>query len=1091
MRNLLPANLVLAVLAGMALALPAFATVNIEWVTVGDLNNPADTVVMGDGTSGYGSVNYAYQIAQNDTTISQYCEFLNAVAKSDPYKLYNWQMAIQATIAGILKSGSSGNFSYSVMGTSGNKPITFVGWFDAARFCNWMHNGQGGGSTETGAYTLNGAMDGIILKNSNATVWIPTENEWYKAAYYDPTKRGSHYWAYPMQCDTPAGNTIGVAHSANFNGYGTTDVGAYGANSASHYGTNDQGGNVYQWNDAVINGTNRGLRGAPWWGGGATMISLGRYSGTPSTSNLHETAFIGFRIAGAVVQPSATSLPASAISGTRATLNGSVNANGAATTVSFQYGLTSSYGATIAASPTSVTGTSTTLVSAGISGLLLETTYHYRVVAANFGGTTYGADMTFTTLSDNASLAALSLSVGTLVPGFDKLTTSYIATVPFPTDSVTVTPVTEHPGASVQINGVPVAIGTASSSISLPVGSSPITTFVTAEDTITTKSYTITVTRLPENFVFNSASDVPVTANGFVADGYPVNIILNYAPTPGTVLTMVNNTGLGFIDGTFSNLARGQLIGLTYNGVTYDFVVWYHGGGGNDLVLRWAATRVVAWGSNNFGQLGDTTTTRRLVPAPVDATGVLAGKTITAVSEGYLHSLALCSDGTLAAWGYNVYGQLGNSSAVASSVPVAVDRSGVLAEKAVIAIAAGPFHNLALCSDGTVAAWGYNNYGQLGTGDTATSRVPVLVAPTGALAGKQVVAVAAGAYHSFALCDDGTLAAWGFNDDGELGDGSTNTSPTPVAVDTSGALAGKRIASLSTGLYHTLALCSDGTLFTWGYDNHGQLGANSLVSSKVPVAIGGFGALAGKAVSSVRAGGSHSLALCTDGTLSAWGWNNDGQLGVAGLTQSSIPVAIDMGAVTASTTLAQIAVGGNHSLALGADGRLLAWGDNAGGQLGDNSLTQSAVAVAVDLSGLAEGARCMTEASGSAAHHNLAVFGLPSGAAAQNTARPQGLTDTSSGQDAASALIAHAFGLYPDPNTAGQLPQGKRVGDNYVIEFTQPPGVTGITYGGECSATLLPGSWTAVPDTGTGSEHIFSVPLTGGKLFMRLKVTGQ
>jgi len=100
-----------------------------------------------------------------------------------------------------------------------------------------------------------------------------------------------------------------------------------------------------------------------------------------------------------------------------------------------------------------------------------------------------------------------------------------------------------------------------------------------------------------------------------------------------------------------------------------------------------------------------------------------------------------------------------------------------------------------------------------------------------------------------------TLAAWGFNDDGELGNGSISTSPVPVAVDTSVALAGKRIASLSAGQYHTLALCTDSTLVAWGYNHHGQLGTNSLVSSKVPVAIGSSGVLAGRSVVAVRARG--------------------------------------------------------------------------------------------------------------------------------------------------------------------------------------------------------------------------------------------
>ena len=697
----------------------------------------------------------------------------------------------------------------------------------------------------------------------------------------------------------------------------------------------------------------------------------------------------------------------------------------------------------------------------------------------------------FTALSNNANLAGLELGGTALVPGFDRLTTNYIATVPFSTDSVTVTPTAAYPAALVQVNGVAVAGGAASGAIPLAVGANTLTTRVTAEDGIDTRSYTITLTRLPETLVFNSATDVPVTANGFATGGYPVTVLLNYAPAAGTILTLVNNTGLGFTVGTFGNLAQGQRIGLSFAGTTYDFVANYYGGSGNDLVLQWAATQLVGWGSNSSGQLGDSTTTRRLVPTAVDATGVLAGKTITAVCEGYLHSLALCADGTLAAWGYNVYGQLGNNSAAASNVPVAVDRSGVLAGKTVIAIAAGPFHNLALCADGTVAAWGYNNYGQLGTGNMLTSRVPVLVNPTGALAGKHVVAVAAGAYHSFALGADGTVAAWGFNDDGELGNGSQTSSSIPMLVSMPGALAGKPIVALAAGQYHTLALCADGTLVDWGYNNRGQLGSGGTVSSMVPVVIGGFGALAGKPVATIRAGGSHSLALGSDGTLAAWGWNSHGQLGVDGIAQSAIPLAIEMGQLTAGAPLVQIAVGGNHSVALCANGTLAAWGDNANGQLGNSSLTQSAVPVAVDLGGLAAGARCMGVASGSAAQHNLAVFGLAAGSVVPHTAGLQNLAAVDATQAAAAALIAHAFGLDAAAPGGGALPVGKRVGDRFVVEFSEPAGASGFTYGAEWSATLLPGSWTEVPDSGTGAGHIFSLPLDAApQKFLRLKVSG-
>ena len=768
--------------------------------------------------------------------------------------------------------------------------------------------------------------------------------------------------------------------------------------------------------------------------------------------------------------PFVTGLAATAVTGTGAIVHGTVNAWQNAVNASFEFGLDETYGSTATATPAEITGMADTPVSAALTALRPGSTYHYRVVAECFGGVVRSSDMTFTTLSDNALLATLGHDGGVIAPGFEKQRFDYLSSVPFETAAVTVTAVTDHPRATLTVNG---AVG--NDPIPLALGNNSIAVVVTAEDGITTKTYTITVNRLPQEFVFNAAADIPLTSDGFAAGGNPVRVVLGFAPTPGTVLMMLNNTGLGFIYGRFGNLAQGQRVSLTNDGKTYDFIANYHGGTGNDLVLQWANTALLAWGGNGFGQLGDNTMTRRLLPTPVNDTGLLADKTAVAVSGGYLHSLALCADGTLAAWGYNAFGQLGNDSAVPSSVPVAVDRTGALAGKTVVAVAAGPFHNLALCSDGTVAAWGYNNYGQLGDGGTVTRRAPVRVNPVGALAGKQVVAVAAGSYYSFALCADGTVAAWGYNDEGELGNGTTTTSLLPVMVNTSGALSGKRVAALAAGQYHTLALCTDGTLVSWGYNNRGQLGNNSTTNSPQPVAIGSFGALAGKTPVGISAGAYHSLARCADGTVAAWGANNLGQLGTVGITSSAVPVAVNLAAMS------EIAAGGSHSVALGADGTLFAWGDNADGQLGDNSTTSRATPVAVDFAAISAGIRVMAVAAGSAARHNLALVALPVGI--QRTQAATGNT----GLSAADELLREAFGL-----DAGALPQPQREGADFVIRFTQPAGVAGIRYGAEWSATLQPDSWQDVPDTGADGEHCFAIPAAGlPQGFLRLKVTRE
>jgi len=232
----------LAALAGVSFVTQVSAVVTIDYVTVGNAGNAADT-------GGYGAVGYAYNIGKYEVTNSQYADFLNAKARTDTYSLYNTNMSSY----GIARTGSSGSYTYSVTGGLDNRPVVYVSWFDAARFTNWLGNGQGSGDMETGAYTLSGNT-GIITVNPGATVYIPSEDEWYKAAYYNGAT--SAYSLYPN-----GQNTITTA-DANYASSGSTNVGSYGG-APSSYGTFDQGGNVWEWNDAVISGTLRGLRGGP------------------------------------------------------------------------------------------------------------------------------------------------------------------------------------------------------------------------------------------------------------------------------------------------------------------------------------------------------------------------------------------------------------------------------------------------------------------------------------------------------------------------------------------------------------------------------------------------------------------------------------------------------------------------------------------------------------------------------------------------------------------------------------------------------------------------------------------------------------
>jgi formylglycine-generating enzyme required for sulfatase activity len=299
---------------------------SLSFVTVGDPGNVADPA------TGYGSVGYTYQMGTYDVTLAQYTAFLNAVAtQSDSYGLYNSGMGTSFATQGISQSGNLGSYGYSVTGSNpqaANCPVFDVSWGDAARFCNWLDNGQptsgteDAGTTETGAYALNGATTDAQLmlvaspshSGSNAaTYFIPSENEWYKAAYYSGGGTNSAYWTYPTQSNTAPGNSLALALStsneANYYTGNYTDptnyltpVGSF-VLSPGPYGTYDMGGDVWQWNEANISGSSRGLRGGTWYKYSVNLASSPRNFINPT----NEYFTIGFRVA-SVPEPGSMAL---------------------------------------------------------------------------------------------------------------------------------------------------------------------------------------------------------------------------------------------------------------------------------------------------------------------------------------------------------------------------------------------------------------------------------------------------------------------------------------------------------------------------------------------------------------------------------------------------------------------------------------------------------------------------------------------------------------------------------------------------------------------------------------------------------------
>jgi sulfatase modifying factor 1 len=287
-----------SVIVGDTIALPSAvsAGVNIETVTVGNPGNAADT-------TGFGAVGYTFNMGKYEVTAGQYTLFLNAVAKTDTYGLYNAQMWSDNGCQ-IQQSGSSGNYTYSVASDYANRPVDYVSFWDGCRFANWLQNGQptglqGAGTTETGAYTLTptGINDNTINRNPGWQWAVTSENEWYKAAYHKNDGVTGNYFMYPT-----SSNSISTAQ-ANYNSSNMTGVGSYAY--PSPYGTADQGGNVWEWNDTItIAGTScRGVRGGAFnYNGNDQFLRADNHDdiyGSPTG----EYFSVGFRVASAVLEP--------------------------------------------------------------------------------------------------------------------------------------------------------------------------------------------------------------------------------------------------------------------------------------------------------------------------------------------------------------------------------------------------------------------------------------------------------------------------------------------------------------------------------------------------------------------------------------------------------------------------------------------------------------------------------------------------------------------------------------------------------------------------------------------------------------------
>ena len=499
------------------------------------------------------------------------------------------------------------------------------------------------------------------------------------------------------------------------------------------------------------------------------------------------------------------------------------------------------------------------------------------------------------------------------------------------------------------------------------------------------------------------------------------------------------------------------------------------------LTVAAANYSAYGWGANARGEVGIGSNEEKIT-GPTQIPGL---SFLTAVSSGAHHSLALFANGTVDAWGANLRGQLGDPGVEGPiRSPIAVGKLG----GGVKAIAAGGQFSLALMRNGTVEAWGDNDSGQLGNGSTAAeSESPVLVH---GLSG--VVAIAAGEEQALALLSNGTVMAWGNNERGQLGTGTKTNANEPTEVK---GLTG--VKAIAAGGQFSLALLEGGTVKAWGDDRHDQLGNAAVLEehegtleereegafSRLPVQVEGL-----SGVSAIAAGTSHSLALLEGGTVEAWGDDREGELG-NGVER---PASDTPEEVAGLTQVTRISAGNQESVALLESGSLMAWGANGSGQLGTGhtgspSLLPTAVQTLADAVGVSAGGT-----------HVLA-FGAsaPAVTAVEPSAGPLagGNTVTITGQGFAGATAVH-FGsaaatevVVQSPTTVtATAPAGTGTVD---VTVTGPTGTSTknvsdrYTYSSPPAISKLSAKTgaatggTGVTITGSGFTHVSGVSFGG------------
>ncbi len=515
---------------------------------------------------------------------------------------------------------------------------------------------------------------------------------------------------------------------------------------------------------------------------------------------------------------------------------------------------------------------------------------------------------------------------------------------------------------------------------------------------------------------------------------------------------------------------------------------------------------VKCWGGNQYGQLGDGSTTDRLTP--VDVSGMSNGA--IGLTVGGYHTCAVTSGGAVKCWGLNDSGQLGDGSTTDRTTPVAVTGLG----SGIAALAGGTRHSCSLGTAGDVKCWGANKFGQLGDGTTTNRKSPVAVSGLGG--GVALIGANSSEYveagHTCAVMTTGGVKCWGKNDAGQLGDGTLANQTKPV--DVAGLQSGVKM--VSTGYKHTCAVTDGGEVKCWGDNQFLQLTSPAPVLRALPADVAGLTS----GVALLTSGGAHTCGLTTGGEVRCWGAGLTGQLGNGATANQGSPVAVCAGGASGCTAslsaVAMVAAGGSHTCAVTAAGGVKCWGWNDAAQLGDGTQGTNRT-TPVDVVGLATGAAavaaggfhsCALTTAGGVKCWGVNNFGQLGDGTKTLRKTPVDVAGLSSGVVAVATGYRHTCALTGSggvkcwgANIYGQLGDGTTAGSNSPVDVAGlTSGVTAIAagYSSTCALTSASGvkcwgdnAYGQLGD-GTTTQRLTPVDVAGlGNGVMAVKAEGD